>query len=396
MIRNLAPAGHKIYFSEIIRSLYSSIIKKNTPCNPLHDFFSDKEIFYVNHGTAALYYLLSRLKAQSSRTEVIIPAYTCPTVAAAVIKANLKPVTCEISADDFSLDTNDLKYKTNKHTLGIIQVELFGILSDNSDVKKIAKEKGIYLIGDTAQSFGNYLLNSSLLNSQRYDFIIFSLGRGKPLNLLHGGGIVDTSFKLDKSNENNVPIFELTKIEGLKSIINVVMFKIFFNPYFYTIPKLLPFLKLGETIFSLDIRLKKISKFNLCLFTELIKRYPYIYQNRLKIVDTYRNLVLNFSSDLYPLKIEKKYDLIRFPILFKSSAKRDLIQKELDNAGMGATTLYPNPLHLQPGLESYKLDKCQNATNISRRILTLPIHEYVTMKDIKKISDIFFNKLGEK
>ena len=68
---------------------------------------------------------------------------------------------------------------------------------------------------------------------------------------------------------------------------------------------------------------------------------------------------------------------------------RDIVLKELKKKGIGATGLYPYPLHLQPGLEQLNLKPCKNAIIAAQQILTLPVHEYLTEKDFKKTVSIF-------
>ncbi|CAD7772656.1 MAG: DegT/DnrJ/EryC1/StrS aminotransferase family protein [Candidatus Methanoperedenaceae archaeon GB50] len=57
-----------------------------------------KHCLLVSSGTAALWLILKAAKEiEQKRNEVIIPAYTCPSVAAAVIRAGLKPILCDIN-----------------------------------------------------------------------------------------------------------------------------------------------------------------------------------------------------------------------------------------------------------------------------------------------------------
>jgi dTDP-4-amino-4,6-dideoxygalactose transaminase len=385
MIRFVAPAGHIIKWTEIIKALFNT--KKETFI--FEHLLSKDQVFVVNSGTSALYLLLLVLKRTTSKKEIIIPAYTCPTVAAAIIKADLEPVLCDINLNDFSLNTTELKEKINENTLAVIQVELFGLLPDNTIIREIANEKNILLIGDAAQSFGNYLLNKSLFTSQMYDYLIYSSGRGKPINLLHGGGIIILQQKNQADFFSNKWISNPTKPDKIKSIIDVILFKIFFHPYLFRIPQSLPFLKLGETIFTLDFELKFVCNWVNQLAKLIINRFTQIHRNRLSQIDIYYKIISKYSKSLIPLHFVNNLDLIRFPILFKEPSLRDIVLKELKRKGIGATGLYPYPLHLQPGLEQLNLKPCKNAIIAAQQILTLPVHEYLTEKDFKKTASIF-------
>ena len=79
------------------------------------DYFNVNNIFSVSSGKAALMLALSALKRLSpDKNEVIIPAYTCYSVPAAILKADLKIVLCDIDASTFDFDYNSLR-ETAKH-----------------------------------------------------------------------------------------------------------------------------------------------------------------------------------------------------------------------------------------------------------------------------------------
>src|SRR5687767_5410319 len=63
--------------------------------------FGVRHVFLVSSGTAALTLALKALKSASRRTGVVIPAYTCFSVPAAVSQAGLRPVLCDIDPRTF-------------------------------------------------------------------------------------------------------------------------------------------------------------------------------------------------------------------------------------------------------------------------------------------------------
>ena len=60
---------------------------------------------------------------------------------------------------------------------------------------------------------------------------------------------------------------------------------------------------------------------------------------------------------------------------------------ELKLRGIGATNMYPAPLSLLKDTKKYfnGNDQYENAQSLSERIITLPLHEYLTEKDVDKI-----------
>src|SRR5690348_7532137 len=62
----------------------------------------------TNSGRSALFITLQAMRQSSSRDEVVIPAFVCPSVGRAVIKAGLKPVLCDVGPGGSGLDAEFL------------------------------------------------------------------------------------------------------------------------------------------------------------------------------------------------------------------------------------------------------------------------------------------------
>jgi perosamine synthetase len=80
--------------------------------------------------------------------------------------------------------------------------------------------------------------------------------------------------------------------------------------------------------------------------------------------------------------------LLRYPVILRSSRHRDSLLERLQAVGLGATGMYPAPLHEIPGTSSYfdQRADCPAAKALSQRILTLPLHEHVAREDVVKIA----------
>src|SRR5713226_2385275 len=99
-------------------------------------------------GTAALIIALTTLKRVSARRSVIIPAYTCPLVALAVIHCGLQPVVCDLRRNRFDLCPEALANACTDDTLAIIPTHLGGRVADLAAVSGIAERKGAWVIED--------------------------------------------------------------------------------------------------------------------------------------------------------------------------------------------------------------------------------------------------------
>jgi len=139
-------------------------------------------------GTAALIVALTTLKQLSPRRSVVIPAYTCPLVALAIVHCGLKPVLCDLRKDHFDLCLRTLEATCDDDTLAIIPTHLGGRLADVAGVKKIAQGSGAMVIEDAAQALGATCQGRPAGASGDIGF--YSLAVGKGLSLYEGGVLV--------------------------------------------------------------------------------------------------------------------------------------------------------------------------------------------------------------
>ena len=139
-------------------------------------------------GTAALVVALESLKRLNARRSVVIPAYTCPLVALAVIHCGLKPVPCDTRPDHFDLSPEALAQVCGDDTLAVVVTHLGGRVADLATAAAIAKGAGAYLIEDAAQSMGATWRGQPVGGIGDIGF--FSLGVGKGLTIYAGGALV--------------------------------------------------------------------------------------------------------------------------------------------------------------------------------------------------------------
>ena len=106
--------------------------------------FGSPHVFLLSSGTAALTVALKALASLSPRTEVVLPAYTCYTVPAAVVAAGLRPVLCDLAPSSFDFDHEQLARLVSDRTLCGIAHHLFDISSDVERVRAICAAHGSY------------------------------------------------------------------------------------------------------------------------------------------------------------------------------------------------------------------------------------------------------------
>ena len=173
---SIPPAGHRIPMTTIARCIKR--IRKNSNSKLLEamqNLLGTRHILYLSSGRAALWLILKTLSSmRPKKREPIIPAYTCPAVVSALLKADLRPVLCDINNADFGFSGQELQQKINKNTLAVMIVHLFGYPANIEEVKGCCKQNNLFVIEDAAQAFGNTLLIRLRANSVFLEMQVFS------------------------------------------------------------------------------------------------------------------------------------------------------------------------------------------------------------------------------
>lgn len=356
----IPPTGHKIYFKDIFRSPEK---------DPLQGFL-------LNSGTAALYFLLANLNIPPD-SNVVIPAYTCPSVAAAVIGAGHKPVLCDLHLDSLAMDIARLQSVIHQtDAKAVVWVNLFGL---HHQIPRLE----VPVISDDAQS------EPFAVNGRNIAGCIFSFGRGKPVNSLGGGAAIVT----DPDAFGNYQDFyrhicEHSSASRFRYFLQLGAFKLFFHPVLYKIPVSIPGLHLGETRFEAEFDVSPMSEINKNCARNIFARFSEIKSFRLRICGRYRNVLSGFRKKLL---LFGKSGFYRYPVVLKQEGLRGQILQALQAKGIGASTLYPAPLNRQQGLANILQDdqNYPNAEYLSKNLLTLPVNEFIRWKEIEVVKQVF-------
>ncbi|SEO68413.1 dTDP-4-amino-4,6-dideoxygalactose transaminase [Luteibacter sp. UNC138MFCol5.1] len=140
-------------------------------------------------GTAALTVALRTLSEHArSRTEVAIPAFTCPLVPLAVRRAGLVPRLVDLSPGHFDMDPDRLAAACGERTLAVVPTHLGGRLADVTTANAIAHAAGALTVEDAAQALG--ARSGERFAGTLGDVGFFSLAAGKGLSIFEGGLLV--------------------------------------------------------------------------------------------------------------------------------------------------------------------------------------------------------------
>lgn len=123
--------------------------------------------------------------------EVIVPANTYIASVLAITENGLIPVFVEPSATTFNLDPEKVKQIVTNKTKAILAVHLYGQISEFDQIDKIAKDKNLLLVEDSAQAHGAAFDGRKAGNLGNASG--FSFYPGKNLGALGDAGAVTTN-----------------------------------------------------------------------------------------------------------------------------------------------------------------------------------------------------------
>ena len=396
---SLPPAGQKITLGEVIRCIHEMQSKNGAGLLAgIKKYLGCEHLFYLSSGRAALWLALKAFsRSKPDRNEVLIPAYSCPSVVSAVLKAGLIPKLCDINLNDFGFCYDELRKKLNDKTLAVIVVHLYGAPAEVSKIKNLCNDNKSYLVEDAAQAFGNcFPENPDIKLGLAGDAGFFSFGRGKPLNIMHGGLLAIQS--PDAYRDANIIYSNLSdcaRYQKVNYCVSLGMYSLFSNPYLYWLPQMIPYLNLGGTVFEPEFVTSKgldLAAALAGIMIESIEKEKNVRRDHSK---WYAQNLGDICKD--GRQITGDYPYLRYPLLIQDPNKRKRILGMLTSKGTGATGSYPTPLNELPGLDRRLMDKsnCKNAERMSESIITLPVHSMVTAADRETIKRIMRQAANE-
>ena len=118
----------------------------------LRSFTNSGHALAVNSGTSALICALVGAGIGPG-DEVLVPAYTWVSTAAAPLAVGAVPVLVEID-ESLTIDPVDIERKLTPHTKAIIPVHMINLVSDMDPIMAIAKQHDLVVIEDACQAIG--------------------------------------------------------------------------------------------------------------------------------------------------------------------------------------------------------------------------------------------------
>lgn len=292
---------------------------------------------------------------------VFVPDFTFIATASSVYLLGATPIFVDIDKDTYNMSVESLEVAVNKVVSegklipkAVIAVDLFGLPADYVKISAIAQKYNIKVIEDGAQGFGGTIGQQRACSFG--DVATTSFFPVKPLGCYGDGGAIFTNDK-----------------------------------------------RIHELCVSLRAQGKsKEDKYNnvICGYNSRLDTIQAaILIPKLKVFKEYELEVVNSIAMKYT---EMLNDIVRTPVIpagyysswaqytvrINNEKNRQKLITYLSNKDIQTSIYYPRALHEQRAFSDLKtVVDCKNAIDVSKRVLSIPIHPYMTDNEVLYVGE---------
>ncbi len=308
-----------------------------------------KHCIALNSGTDALTFALHMLGVKKG-DEVITPPNSFIASTAVIVHLGAKPVFVDVKLDQ-NIDEKEIEKKITSRTKVIMPVHLSGRMCSMDKIMSIAKKYKISVVEDCAQSIMSKYKKK--MSGSFGDFGCFSAHPLKNLNAIGDSGYLTTNNSYFYNKIKDLRTHGMSNRDVIKS-------------------------------FGYVSRMDNIQAAILNFRLKSLKR---VIKKRRKNVEMY----IKFLNDKnYFFSKEKKDEFNTYHTFVIQVEDRDKLKSFLKSKGILTSIHYPIPIHLQPASKflGYKKNSFEVTENQSKKIITLPVNQFLKENQIKYISDM--------
>jgi len=295
----------------------------------------------VGSGTDAIFLSLRAIGIEPG-DEVITTPFTFYATIGAIVTAGAKPIFVDVK-DDYNIDPANIEAAITSRTKAIVPVHWSGKPCDMDPIEAIAKKHKLHIVEDACHAItasykgrlaGNYGTSGC-----------FSMHPLKNLNVWGDGGVVVTNDAEFASK------MRLMRNHGLRDRDHC-------------------------EIWAYNSRLDTVQA---VVGDHLLDKLPKITQMRISNAQYLDEHLGKVEGVTIP---PRDADDVRqvYHIYSLRFARRDELQKFLEDRGIDAKVHYPIPMHLQPAAAhwGYREGDFPKAEAICKSVMSLPVHEFIT------------------
>lgn len=305
-------------------------------------------------GTDAILLSLKALPLASG-DEVIAPAFTFFATAGAIWNAGLRPVFADIDADTFNITPDTVRPAITSRTRAIVVVHLYGQMADMSGLMRLAREHGLYVVEDAAQSLG---ARQTLDGQERHAGTIGHAGCYSFFPSKNLGGFGDGGMIVTDDDDLATRLLKL-RVHGGRQMYHHEM------------------VGTNSRLDALQAAVLSAKLPHLDAWTEARRRNAAAYDNAFA----------NHASIRVPATAAGNFHVFNQYTL--RVGQRDGLKRHLDDAGIGNAIYYPVPLHLQECFASlgYRPGDVPVSEQLCRRVISIPVFPELSENERAQVAD---------
>jgi perosamine synthetase len=337
----------------VLAALYSDRLAQGQRVRELEERFASfcgtREAVAVSSGTAALMTALA-VHGLGPGDEVITTPFTFAATANAVLFTGARPVFVDVRGDDFDIDPSLIEAKITPNTRAILPVHLYGQTCDMEAIMSIARKHGLFVVEDAAQAHGARV-DGKVAGS--FGTGCFSFYATKNMTTGEGGmittgdpAIAEKARRFRSHGESSRYVSE----------------------------------SLGYNFRMTEI----LAAIGLAQLRVLPGRNEQRRANAAYLTE-------HLGGVITPKEMPGRYHVyhqytVRVPSPDGTSTARDALAAKLTEAGIQTKVFYPVPVYRQPlYLDLGYRDRLSVAEQLSREVLSLPVHPALRPDDLNTI-----------
>ena len=308
---------------------------------------------------------------------VFVPDFTFFSSAEVVSLEGATPVFVDVHEETFNMDAEDLD-RAIKQVLAegllqprvIVAVDLFGLPADYEAIRAIADKYGLLILEDGAQGFGGSVEGARACSFG--DISTTSFFPAKPVGCYGDGGAVFTD------NDEWASLIESYRVHG-KGQFKYDNVRIGLNSRLDTVQAAV-----------LQVKLKAFADYELDAVNKAAEFYTQY------LCHSERSEESLVATPLIPEGYRSSW--AQYTIRLKDRTQRDGLQAHLKSLGIPSMVYYPKPMHLQTAFATCHSERseeshCPVATSLCDRVLSLPMHPYLTEEQIQTVCNAILDYL---
>ena len=313
---------------------------------------------------------------------VFVPDFTFFASAEVAALEGATPVFVDVHEDTFNLDAEDLERAVSDvlaegrlRPRVVVAVDLFGLPADYPAIRAITDKYGLLVLEDGAQGFGGQMADQvghdgnvipGLTGNLRLrracslgDISTTSFFPAKPVGCYGDGGAVFTD------NDEWAALIDSYRVHG-KGEFKYDNVRIGMNSRLDTVQAVV-----------LQVKLKAFADYELDAVN--------------KAADCYTKRLQGLATPVIPEGFRSSW--AQYTVRFANRAQRDAVQAALKAEGIPSMVYYPKPMHLQTAFAGLSVRPCPVAASLCDRVLSLPMHPYLTEEQIDTVCTVILDAL---